>query len=317
MIHWLDWSCPPYRWIIRSKAFHSNLERLAELTRISAHADPASLQAASDEFSRILQNLRVRGVWKHTGRQRLRQMDQLLAEYAGTQGWKQLEMIDIGASDGITTLDTVSHLATHAGISARITMIDRDIGVNFFRNGGSSIYFTSTRRPLLLTFGKIALCLEPTEGFDGVLFNRLARAISRHCEKVLDRSDPNLFGTISMINPSVQHCPAIEVLERDLFTPEPAWKNGFDAVRVSNVLNIAYYPEAKIREALGLLHGYLREGGALLASRNVIEPHGETELGGLWRKRGPGFVREAGLNQWPEIAGLIDAFQSGPAEATR
>lgn len=292
--------------------FHPSLERLAALAEVDA-ADGRRMAAASDEFSHILQNLRLRGVWKWTGRHRLEKMDQLLSVYVAARGIQQLCMLDIGASDGITTLDTVEYLSRHNRIPATILLLDRDVRLFSIPRHGTTLYFTSSRRPVLLRSGRLALCLEPMEGIEGLLFNRVAARLARRCARELERTDMKSARSISMVNPAAAHCPSIEVCEGDLFSPRPEWFGRFDAIRASNVLNFSYYSEARIRAAVGLMHRYLKEGGGFLASRNLIDDHGETETGALWQKKGSGFVRISGLETPPDISGLVDGYHPGSA----
>jgi len=307
MIRYICNTYLPHRWMTRSKVFHPSLDRLAEL--VSADIpDADALASVSDEFSHILQNLRIRGVWKWTGQHRLRLMDQLLTDCAVTCGWTQLRMLDIGASDGITTLDTVEHLRRNPGISAHLTIIDQDVRLLAIQRGATTLYFTSSRRPLLVRMGKFALCLEPMEGLEGILFNRLAAALSRHYARILEHADLSCALSIPLINPAAVQCHLIDVCEGNLFSPRTEWFGRFDAIRASNVLNLAYYSEARIQEAVGLTHQYLKEGGVFLVSRNWIQSQGEMEAGALWRKQGSRFLRVSELGTLPEIAGLVDGF---------
>ena len=308
MIRYLCKTYLPYRWMTRSKVFHPSLDRLAELVPAGA-ASADALASASDEFSRILQNLRIRGVWKWTGQHRLRQMDRLLTDCAVASGWTRLRMLDIGASDGITTLDTVEHLRRIPGMSAHLTIIDQDVRLLAVQRGASTIYFTSSRRPLLVRRGKFALCLEPMEGLEGILFNRLAAALARRYARILEHADLGCARSIPLMNPAVVQCPSIDVCEGNLFGPREEWFGRFDAIRASNVLNLAYYSEARIQEAVGLVHRYLKDGGVFLVSRNWIQSQGEMEAGALWRKQGDRFLRVSELETLPEIAGLVDGFR--------
>ncbi len=297
--------------MVRRKVFHPSLERLVELSAVDA-CDGGGLKAAADEFSRILQNLRLRGVWKWTGRHRLVRMDRLLSDLVAAEGWTSLRMLDIGASDGITSLDTVEHLRQANGMEVSLTMIDRDVRLLALRRGPFVLYATPSRRPILVRLGRLALCLEPMQGIEGVLCNGLAASLSRRCARWAEGAAATA-PSIPLVNPAAAHCPSIEVRERDLFDRNPEWDGRFDVVRASNVLTLSYYTESRIGEALGVLHGYLREGGVLVISRNLIGERDETETGGLWRKRGPTFIRCAALEAVPEIAGLIDAFRAPSA----
>ena len=296
-----------YRWMVTTKMFLPSQDRLAGLAAATPPGAPPP-DAVTEEFSHILHDMSIRGVWRWTGRRRLRQMDRLLGEFARAQGLSRLRMLDVGASDGITALDTVEYLGREVGIPVEMTVIDRHTRLFSLRRGASTIYFTSSRHPTLLRFGRLGVCLEPMEGIEGILFNPLAARLARRCAGILSREDLSAARTIPLVNPAAARCPAIEIRERDLFDPEPSWFGSYDAVRASNVLNPSYYPEPKIREAIGVLHRYLREGGALAVSRNLIGKDTETETGGLWRRSGGGFTRIASLEAPSEIAAIIEGF---------
>lgn len=309
MIRYICKSYLPYRWMIKHKVFHPSLDRLAELALQSIDADPDVLISASAEFSRIHQNLLLQGVWKWTGRHRLKQMDRLLSEHLADQGYQHLHMLDIGASDGITSLDTVDYLGKKNKISLRVTMLDQVIELFSINTHGATLYFTSSRRPILLRLGKLAVCLEPMQGIEGVLFNYLAAILARQCTRKLQHVELNAARLISLINPAVLQSRFIEVCECDLFNPRTDWTGKYDVVRASNILNIAYFSEARILEAVGLAHRYLKEGGILMVSRNLIHSQGETEMGALWQKQGNRFFCISKLSRLPEVAGLVDRFR--------
>lgn len=309
MIRFICKSYLNFPWMIKMKVFHPSLDRLAELAD-SAAREPAAPGSLSAEFSHILHDLSIRGVWRWTGRHRLRGMDRLLSEYARARGWERLRMLDVGASDGITAFDTFEHMKRENRIPVSITVVDRHVRLFSIKRKATTLYFTSSRRPTLLRCARFALCLEAMEGIEGIVFNRLASRLARRYAGTLERLDLRAARPISLVNPAVARCPALVVCERDLFDPEPAWFGQYDAVRASNVLNLSYYSEAKIREAIGVLHGYLKESGALLMSRNLMGGSGEKEIGGLWRKDAAGFTLVSSLEALPEIAGIVDQFRA-------
>lgn len=290
------------------KIFRPSLDRLADLAR-EASREPQSLAVLSDEFSRILHDLSIRGVWRWTERHRLKGVDQLLSEHVVAQGLNQLRMLDVGASDGITSLDTIDFFRRRLNIPVSVTIMDRHIQLFSVKRRKSVLYFTSAHCPVLIRSGRFALCLEPMEGFEGVAFNKLASSLARRYAGLLEGEDLGASRPISLINPAVSRCPAIEVCERDLFDPEPAWFGVYDTVRASNVLNLSYYSERRIQQAIAVLYQYLKEGGVLLVSRNQIGGNDEKEKGGLWQKKGLGFARISRLAELPEIAGSIDQFR--------
>jgi len=294
--------------MVKTKVFCPSLDRLSDLANMASR-DKSQLASASDEFSRILQNLRICGVWRWTGRHRLKCMDSLLAEYVVDRGLKQVRMLDFGASDGITSLDTVEYLERRNGVPVSVTMVERDIQLFRISKGGINLYHTSSQRYVLARYGRLALCLEPMEGIEGVLFNKLASRLAGWFARTLKRDAAGFSMSISLVNPAVSLCPSITTCERDLFQPESKWFESYDVVRASNVLNYSYYSEQQIWRAINIAYQYLKEGGALLVSRNLISPSAEKETGAIWQKEGNVFRRISCLDVLPEIDGIIDQFR--------
>ncbi len=298
-----------YAWMVGNKLFMPSLDRLADLAAATPPGTPPS-DDLCEEFSNTLHDLSIGGVWRWTDRHRLREMDRLLSEFASARGWNRLRMLDVGSSDGITALDTVEFISGKNRVPVSITIVDRHVRLFSIRRGAVTVYFTSSHRPTLLRLGRLALCLEPMDGFEGIAFNALAARLAQHVAGILKREDLSAARIIPLVNPAAARCADIEVRERDLFDPEPAWFGTYDAVRASNVLNLAYYSESRIGEAIGLLHRYLREGGALLVSRNPIGAGAGIEMGGLWRKDGNGFAPVSSLQAQSEIAAIVDGFRA-------
>ena len=308
MIRYICNSYLKYPWMTRAKVFFPSLDRLVDLSNEASIYTPKAV-SPTVEFSRIMQNLKIHGVWKWTGHHRLKDMDRLLSIYVAEQKWEKLHMLDVGASDGTTTFDTLAYLSRENKIPVAITIAEKDIRLLCVKKNRATIYFNSSRQPILIRFGRMALCLEQMEGIEGIVFNRLASLLKRRYIRMLQYEDFSASRTISLINPSVSRCPAIEVCEKDLFNPEMTWFCRYDVVRASNVFNLSYYSEQKIRIAIGILYQYLKEGGVLLVSRNLIGRGDEKEIGGLWTKKGTGFARISCLDGLPEIAGMIDHFR--------
>lgn len=310
MIRYICKSYLRYFWMVRLKIFYPSLDRLSELA-INTYPESSSQVSSSEEFSRILQSLKLNSVWKWTRRNRLKYMDRLLSECLASQGWKKFSMLDIGASDGITALDTIKYLQKTNQIFVSMTMIDRNNRLLFLKRNRNILYFMSDGRPILIRFGKFALCLEPMEGIEGLLFNKIAAMLAKRYADILNQTDIDKAGAISMINPAVARCPFIKVCERDLFDQDRQWFEHFDVVRASNVLTRSYYSDEKIHDAIGIAYRYLKQGGILVISRNLTGECDDKEIGGLWQKKDDGFIRYSSLEELPEIAGMIDRFRSG------
>src|ERR1700753_853194 len=61
----------------------------------------------SDRFSLILHDLRMGGVWKRTNRGRLKRTQEMLCAHLSPELHRGLNFLDVGASDGITTVEAV------------------------------------------------------------------------------------------------------------------------------------------------------------------------------------------------------------------
>jgi hypothetical protein len=297
----------PPKWIIKSKRFYPDLDLLIKLNEKS-HSDLASLESISAEFSRIMKNLKLNGVWKWTGRNRLVQMDNLLSRHILDEQWTRLELLDLGASDGITALDTVENIQSESELPVNVTIIDSNFRLFRHRVRLGKIYFTKSYRPILIRWGPIGIDLEPAEGLEGVFFNRITTICTKHFTKVLSKMDLSQSTPINLVNPLVLHSNPIEICEGDLFEAREDWHGRFNAVRASNVLNLSYYSVEDIKQALEIIHSYLQDNGVLIVSRNLIGENSELEKGALWRKEDNRFVFISSLEQRPEIAGIIDSF---------
>jgi hypothetical protein len=114
--------------------------------------------------------------------------------------------------------------------------------------------------------------------------------------------------TISLIHPRAAAEPAIDVIEADALKRIASLENSFDAARASNFLNLAYFSPTEIETAIGHLHAYLRDGGHLVVSRNVIQGSEEIERGSIWEKKNDRFIRREDFGNGSEIAEIVDAF---------
>ncbi|WP_218044345.1 hypothetical protein, partial [Kiloniella majae] len=69
--------------------------------------DPDALALSTDNvsvFSKILDDIRINGVWKRTNPARLPKTETALVKHLDCK-LKDLHVLDLGASDGSTTLD--------------------------------------------------------------------------------------------------------------------------------------------------------------------------------------------------------------------
>src|SRR5271169_1419846 len=99
------------------------------LLEIARHPEAATglPTAQSDRFSLILHDLRMGGAWKRTNRGRLQQTEEMLRTYIAPELRPGLIFLDIGASDGITTVEAVRALREAFGDGVQAIATDRNI----------------------------------------------------------------------------------------------------------------------------------------------------------------------------------------------
>ncbi len=262
----------------------------------------------SDRFSLILHDLRMGGAWKRTNRGRLRQTEEMLCDYIHAEPHQGLTLLDIGASDGITTVEAVRALRRTFGDQVQAIVADRNLWLLRYRRGPVVEYRAADGEPIMARLGRIGIRLaRPRQGAPSD-DNPLARLYLR-CAGF--RSAMRHEAQIPLVHPAARREPGVAVMELDCLVSKECLKDRIAAIRASNVLNLGYFGLPQIRLTVGHLHGYLRDGGCLVVSRNHDQPDGERENGSVWLKDGARFrwVRDFGAGS--EIRQIVDDWPFG------
>lgn len=300
--------------IFRSRAQTGN-----RLTKWLGHADPeclvtlgADYPAVSDEagrarleseFSCVLDDLCVGTSWKRTMPGRLRRSETVLCRLLGaTRSHGPLQILDVGASDGVTTLDLLRALARMGIANARICMSDLTLALHRYRAGAVVEYRSSRGEPVLMRIGRLGLRLPRSPRRFDLPSTLLARL---YLKFGMLRRRLRPCGELPLVNPATRSQSGLETVQLDILSRNHGFAARFDAIRASNVLNAENFAPAQILHALEHLRFYLREGGYLLVSRSTIGPDGEVERGTLWQKRGGGLALVEDFAGGSEIGDLV------------
>ena len=98
-------------------------DALVEIARRLERPDSGKLDEA-DRFSLILHDLRMGGAWKRTNRGRLRRTEEMLCAYIDPGLRPAMILLDLGASDGITTVEALRALRRAFGDDVRALLAD-------------------------------------------------------------------------------------------------------------------------------------------------------------------------------------------------
>ena len=289
---------------------HADPEGLVRLAaEHAAGPDEAARDRASTAFSHVLDDLCVNGSWKRSLPGRLQGSEAVLCRLltAGGPG-AVLDVLDLGASDGITTVELLNALSRAGAAGARLRLADLTLTLQRYRAGALVEYRTARGEPVLVRLGWLGLRLPRSpRRFDGLstLLARLYLKLGPLRRRLRET------GTISLISPAASPHPGLEAFELDVLVRNDTLNGGFDGIRASNVLNKENFTRDQLLRALGNLHAYLREGGYLLISRNQIGRGGETERGSVWQRRESRFISVEGFGGGSELAEVVAAF-AGP-----
>ena len=267
----------------------------AELTRSPASSVSGAM-ALRAWFSARVSSLTLKGTWRSTRPGRHVQTNKLLARLVSGG---QPVIVDIGVSDGVTSLELIEELGANF---AKYHVTDRFLAVDFVESGSSVLFFDKggdcicvagrwvVFYPEMRRHGRILRWLYP--GVFGV-----------------EGADRTLLREQSLIQPQLlelaEKDPRIAVTAHDAFAHWP-WE-GAEVVKVGNLLNRAYFSDPQITSVLRNAHQALRDGGRLV----VVENRGAEQLEqtSIFLRQGGGFILEQQIGAGTEIGDLALNFR--------
>jgi hypothetical protein len=281
---------------------------LLEILKFAGSTSDCTQQSdLSKLFSHVLHDLRMGGAWKRTGSKRLVQTEQALQRHLPTTKHANVTLLDLGASDGITTLELL-HAFRRAGygeVSAYAT--DLNLWLYRFRLGPLVEYRAGNGEPIMVRLGPLGLRLaKHRREIDG---SDLLSAWYLSSKRV--RQAMRLDTRITLVNPLVSSEPDIIASELNCLQRNDMFLGKFTAARASNVLNLGYFEPDQIAFAVTHLHSYLHQDGFLVVSRNVDSPAGEVENGSVWLRLPDRFERIDDFGSGSEVKEIIDNWRGG------
>jgi len=283
------------------------LKRLPTLQGQAAGATPDAVAALADEFSTIIENVRIGAFFKCTRSKRLVVADRALLDHID-RSIDTVDILDVGGSDGVTTLDLAQAVRDELDRPVRAVVIDRYLHLQILQRGWLQEYRSGDGAPVLARLGRVGLPLGRADkgGWLNTLRNPLAAVylrLGRWRAGMVER------GRLTMTSPALAASDLVEAIELDCRVAQPEFFGRFHVVRVSNVLNPNTFSEAERRRVYTLCHGYLRPNGLLLVSRNHVEDGGEIERGTLWRRTEHGFEPRERFGGGSELEAEVTAFR--------
>jgi hypothetical protein len=245
-----------------------------------------------EEERRFFAKLRLsNGTWKTTYPNRLDDLNQQLLAHLPND--RPLELMDVGVSSGISTVEWSDQLSA-SGIEHRMLAGDLHPDAKLLALGGwfAVLFGAGNDEPLLLEVGALSVPLR-----SGRRLVRLARPFLTACLRPLAaRARP-----VRLVTPELLRRPEIELVRDDVSQPG-SYLERFDAVRVANLLQPAYFDAATLRRIALNLRQRLREGGLLVVCRTGVD---EVNRATIFRRRGERLEPVDSLNGGSEVEDLL------------
>ncbi len=261
----------------------------------------------SNLFSQVLHDLRMGGAWKRTGSRRLVQTERTLQQHLPPARHGIVNLLDLGASDGITSLELLRAFRGAGHGEFRIFATDLNLWLYRFRLGPLIEYRAADGEPIMVRLGPVGLRLAKHRREIGG--SDLFSAWYLRSESI--REAMRLDTRIALINPLVSSEPSITVSELNCLQRNDMFLGKFAGARASNILNLGYFEPDQILCAVAHLHAYLCQDGCLVVSRNIDSPAGETENGSVWLKHSNRFERVEDFGSGSEVKDIVDSWQGG------
>jgi hypothetical protein len=254
------------------------------------HAAPS----ADAEFE-LFRRIRIpSGVHKTTEVRRLDDLNERALRVL--PGARPLELMDVAVSTAITTLEWSEQL-TAAGVDHRLLAGDSHIDAVWLSLPFCDLLLDRDRNQLLLAvvLGRAVDVLGSS--WRSALALPVLKATAR-----LSKAVRVPMRYVELVTPRVRGCPAIEVVEDDIFVTRPELRSRFHVVRAANILNRGYFDDTQLRAAVANLRERLRPGGLLIVCRTLDDG---ANHGSFFKAEGDGWTVVGRIGEGSEIESLI------------
>src|SRR5262245_54793659 len=251
----------------------ADLELLDNIARDYDKADATSRLRFEEQFSLALHNIRMAGVFKRTNSRRLPATEEAILEGVLSEYQANCRILDVGASDGITSVELLEHLQAHWGTGVSMVMSDLNLWLERYRLGPLLEYRESSGDQVFIRIGEWEFRTVKRNGV------RASEQLEHHYLRTIGKSlywrvwsfigaRMRYADHISLINPRAKMCRGLEARVLNCLICDSSLIGEFHCVRASNVLNIEYFARDELVIAISTVHAYLKEGGCLVISRN-------------------------------------------------
>ncbi len=262
----------------------------------SADLSIRHLNRLYEDFTTSLSFYDINGMWKTTSKNRLRKYDaQVIEILKKTNTKNSIEFLDIGASDGSTTiyfLEQIKHNFDYDNI--RAIVMDKYLYLYTFSFLCFKEYRVLDGTRILVRMGPIGLRL-PGSAHSRGLISRLVAIL--YSKQSCFSKRMAFIRKYLLLNPKIRLISDISAVECDIMKFNNSYKSKFDLIRASNTLNFSYYSVKDLKCAIRNIYEYLTYGGIVLFSN--------ADNGSVWRKKEGKLLEILRVGQGSELNSLL------------
>lgn len=226
--------------------------------------------------------------YKTTAKNRHKNSDKILIKHLNQDD----VFLDIGASDGTTSLDLLSKLPFE---TKAFYITDFNIKLDLIKNGNAIFAFNHKTNKCILYANQYMVVYPLQSKFVSFFFDLINFKKSK--KKTVDIINPILKEKINNSN-------NIHFLDYNIFED---WKHKSPSViKIANLLNPVYFNKEQIDQALNNIHKTLTHGGLLLVIDN--RNSNTIEQSSLFKKNDDGFTFIERYNNGTDIENTLNTF---------
>lgn len=257
------------------------------------YGTPDPLQVFSDDhekFSAAMKAFKINGVNKNTRSGRHRETQLYLSAQIRNLG-KAPAILDIGASDGVTSLEMMRAISDNF---KKYYVTDYNIKCDYVKYKGYTYFFNSADNCFMIASRKFIFYPVNKRFFDFLFKKRI--------NKIKNEPRQELLLINKELQAKKESDDRIEIMRYNVF--EPWTREKVDVLIVGNLLHEVYFTRPEIREGLCQCYDALVNNGILVMIRNTVTDAGKNlEKSTVYKKNGASrrFEKVLDVNEGVEI----------------
>ncbi len=225
-------------------------------------ASACDLAAESAFFSALKMR---NGTFKFTQPCRFSELEQVIQPFVRERSGSLREVLDIGVSTGVTTIEFADFLRNNGALA---TVIATDLFIDaHIVHASPQLTVLADSEGWPLQYDYRGIIVRPwIRRLDYLTLAFVPRLLARWLLRARARAmiAAGRSEVVQMTTRLLSRDNDIVFVENDIMKRAPAFAGRFDFIRAANVLNLNYFGERQINEAVANIRSYLRGPGALL-----------------------------------------------------